>query len=39
MPAIETIIAEYKRHGQRERELPPSVMVFFVIALSLFPDA
>lgn len=38
MAAINAIIAECKCHAQRERDLPPAVMVFFVIGMSLFPD-
>lgn len=38
MPAIEAILKECRCEAQRKRELPPAVMVFFVIALSLFPD-
>ena len=38
MPAIQSIIAECKCQAQRKRDLPPAVMVSFIIALSLFPD-
>ena len=38
MAAINAIIAECKCAAQRERDLPPAVMVFFVIGMSLFPD-
>ena len=38
MSAIRSIIAQCNCGSRRERDLPPAVMVFFVIALSLFPD-
>jgi len=38
MPAIKAIIADCERQARRARDLPPAVMVFFVIAMSLFPD-
>ncbi len=38
MPAIQALLADCRALGQRKRDLPPEVMVFFVIAMSLFPD-
>ncbi|MEO8351676.1 MAG: IS4 family transposase [Chthoniobacteraceae bacterium] len=38
MADIQAILAECRCLAQRTRDLPPQVMVFFVIALSLFPE-
>lgn len=38
MTSIQAVLADCKCLARRERDLPPAVMVFFVIALSLFPD-
>jgi hypothetical protein len=38
MPAIKSLLADCRALAQRTRDLPPEVMVFFVIAMSLFPD-
>jgi len=38
MEEVARIIRQCKREALRRRELPPEVMVFYVIALSLFPD-
>ena len=37
MLEVKAILAECKCLAKRDRELPPAVMVFFVIALNLFP--
>jgi hypothetical protein len=38
MPAIKSLLADCRALAQRTRDLPPEVMVFFIIAMSLFPD-
>jgi hypothetical protein len=38
MSEVKRVLEECRRLGKRTRDLPPQVMVFFVIALSLFPD-